>query len=165
MGIELNPGMPVQLVRLLLVLNAAQDAGLALAQADHLVHHALAQDRLGHAADGHRAALRSDLDLDLQRHIVVVVDGGRHFDIYAHVRVLELGVDQRADHRGGRARLVGTGGDGDFFADLHGRLLPVGGADARILQNLGVVESVSSRLAVAAPTVTAKSVAFRWERS
>ena len=39
-------------VGLLLVLNAAQDAGLALAQPDHLVHHALADDRLRDAFDG-----------------------------------------------------------------------------------------------------------------
>ena len=80
--------------RVLLVLNAAQDAGLALPQADHLVYGALRDDRLGHAADGHRAALRRDFDFDFQRHVAVEVDSWRHLDIHAHVLVLELGVDQ-----------------------------------------------------------------------
>ena len=41
--------------------------------------------------------------------------------------------------RGGRTGLVGTGGDGNSRADLHGGLLLVGGADARALQDLGIV--------------------------
>ena len=124
--------------RLLLVLNAAQDARLALAQTDDVIDAALADDRLGHAADGHRTALRGDLDLDLERDIAVKVHGRRHFDIHAHVLVLELRVDQRADHGGRRARLVGAGGDGNLGSDLHHRLLAVSGPNAWILQNLGV---------------------------
>ena len=96
------------------------------------------EDGLGDAADGDRAALRGDFDLDLQGDVVVEVDGGRHLDIDADVLVLELGIDERADDGGGRAGLIGAGGDGDARADLHGRLLIVGGADARALQNLGI---------------------------
>ena len=119
-------------------MNAAQDAGLALAEPDHLVHHALAQDRFGHFADGYIAAVRGHLDLDLQRHIAVEVNGGRQLDVDAHILVLELRVDQRADRRGGGAGLVRAGGDRNAFADLHRRLLLVGAANARIVQNLGV---------------------------
>ena len=42
MGMELSPGMPVQLSWLLIVLDAAEDAGFALAEADDLVDDALA---------------------------------------------------------------------------------------------------------------------------
>ena len=59
-----------------------------------------------------------------------------HLD--AHILVLELRVDQRADRRGGGAGLVRAGGDRNAFADLHRRLLLVGAANARIVQNLGV---------------------------
>ena len=69
---------------------------------------------------------------------MVKVDGGRHLNIDADILVLELGVDERADDGRGRAGLIRAGGDGDARADLHGRLLVAGGADARALQNLGV---------------------------
>ena len=125
--------------RFLLVLNAAEDAGFALAEPDSLVDHALADDGFGDTADGYLAALRGDGDVDLEGDVVVVVDGGRHLDVHAHVCVLELGVDQRTDQRRGRACLIRAGGDGDLGADLHGGFLRVHSAHARALQNLGVV--------------------------
>ena len=69
---------------------------------------------------------------------MVVVDGGRHLDVHADILVSELGVDQGADHGRRCAGLIRTGGDGDALADFERRLLCVGGADARILQNLGI---------------------------
>jgi hypothetical protein len=104
-----------------------------------LIDHALADDGLGDAADGLGSALGRDLDLDFEGDVVVVVDAGRHFDVHADILVLELGIDQRADQRRGCAGLIGTCGDGDPRADLHGGFLRVGGADARALQDLGVV--------------------------
>ena len=136
-GAEAGDAGPVLL--LLLVLDAAEDAGLALAQADGLVDDALRDDGLGDAADGLSAALGGDFDFDLERDVVVVVDAGRHLDIDADVLILELGIDQRADQRRGSAGLIRAGGDGNARADFHGGFLVVGGADARALQNLGVV--------------------------
>ena len=69
---------------------------------------------------------------------MIVVDGGRHLDVHAHVEVLELGVDQGTDQRGGGTGLVRPGGDRNSLADLHGRFLRISGAQARVLQNLGI---------------------------
>ncbi len=49
-------GNAVPVVLLLVVLNAAQNAGFTLAQPNRLVDHALADDRLRHSADGLRSA-------------------------------------------------------------------------------------------------------------
>ena len=135
-GAQTGDAGPVLL--LLVVLDAAEDAGLAFAEANDLIDDALAEDGLGDSADGDGAALRGDFDLDFQRDIVVEVDGRRHLDIHADVLVLELGVDERTDDGCGCAGLIRAGGDGNPRTDLHGRLLVVGGADARALQHLGV---------------------------
>ena len=100
-GAQPRDAAPV--LRFLLVLNASQDAGLALAEADGLINHALADNGLRDAADGLGSALGRDLDLDLQGDVVVIVDAGCHLDVHAYVLVLELGVDQRADQRRGCA--------------------------------------------------------------
>ncbi len=60
--------------------------------------------------------------------------------IGAHILVLELGLrvsDGRG--RGETRRRVRPGSNGDARADFHGGFLIVGGADARALQDLGVV--------------------------
>src|SRR6185437_16660085 len=53
---------PSPVVLRLVIPNATQNAGLPLAQPDHLIHDPLADDGLSDAADGYVAALRSDLD-------------------------------------------------------------------------------------------------------
>src|SRR5580658_11052179 len=55
----------------LLVLDAAENAGLALTEADHLVHDALTDDGLGDAADGFLAALCRNLNLDLEGDVMI----------------------------------------------------------------------------------------------
>ena len=137
-GNRAQPGNAGPAHLILFFLNAAKNAGLPLAQANHLVDNTLRENRLGDAADGDRTGVGGDFDLDLQSNVVVIVDGRRHLDIHTDVLILELRIDQRADHRGGSAGLIGTGGNGDLFTDLHGCLLAIGGADAGILQQLGI---------------------------
>ena len=137
---------------LFLVKQAAEQVDLALLEPDHLIDGALADDRLGHAADGGRAALGRNLDLQLERDVAVEVDGRLHVDVHADIDVLELGL-HRADAAERRtADSVGerTGCDRDARADLERRLLAVGGAKARILKHLGIAvaeQQIGLRLA------------------
>ena len=117
-GDRAEPWNAAPVLLYLVFLDAAEDVGLAFAEANRLIDYALAEDRFGDATDGDRSALRSDFDLDLEGDVVIVMDGGRDLDVYADILVLELRIDQRADEGCGRAGLVGAGGDRNPRADL-----------------------------------------------
>ena len=120
----------------------------------------LADDRLGDAADGGGAALRGDLDFELQGDVVVKMNGGGDLDVDADIQILELGLYADAESAHGTpaaATPIGTGGDGDALADLHGGFLRVGGANARDFAKSLWWNRSSRGLAVADPMVTRSS--------
>src|SRR5579885_3548629 len=153
-----------QRTALLLHKDATQNAGLAFPQPDRLVYGPLRDDRLINPAQVHRTVRVRDLDLHLDRHIAVIVHRRLHIYIDAHIQVLELGVDQRADNCGGCASLYEPVATGYFWPILSTACCP-SEARTRGFCNTRVSESVSSRFACACPIVTAKFVAFRCARS
>ncbi len=138
-GIELSPGMPVQLWMSCWFWMPPRM--LASPSRSRIVCSLFFCAMIGSVTPSMVTllALRTHFDLHLQRDVVVVVHGRRHLDVHADVDVLELRFSQRRDGRGhAHARLERAGRDRNARADLHRCLLPVGGADARILQNLGI---------------------------
>ena len=93
-GTDARPGVPLSELRHLPLQNAAQNIRLAFFQTNRLVDGALGNDRLVDAAQVRHAVLRRNLDIELQRHVAVVVNRRLHRDVHADVEILELRIDQ-----------------------------------------------------------------------
>ena len=85
-GRSLSPGTPSSDRALLVANQAGQHVGLAVLQPDHRVDRAVAERRQAAEAGARDAA---HLDLQRQRHLVVVVRARRDVDVDADVLVVE----------------------------------------------------------------------------
>ena len=79
---------------------------------------------------------RRNIHCDLQRDIAVRMDTGRHVNVYAHIEILKLGVNQRVNADATDARLERTCGYRDAVTNLERSLLPIDGTDLRVLDQL-----------------------------
>ena len=70
--------------------DAGQDRRLTVLQLNDLIDHLLSDDGFLYSRQIYRAALRRDLDLQLQCDLTIVVNGWRHIDIDADIEIGKL---------------------------------------------------------------------------
>ena len=131
-------GNPAHGFDLLLLEDPSQNVDFPLLETNIMFDHPLPDNGLLDAADIHLLGDRRNFDPHFQGNFAVLVDLGGDVQVYAHIRVLKLGLHQRADHRATDPRLEAAGSDGDAVADAQRGFLPIRCADFRPLQDSGV---------------------------
>ena len=99
---------------------------------------ALADYRLADAAHVRLPESRTKCHGDFERDFAAGMNLGRDIDVYANVKVLKLGVDQRVDAYAADAWLKRPESHRNVVADLERCLLSIDCADLRVLDQLGV---------------------------
>src|SRR5215475_5121315 len=103
-----------------------------------MLHFALPDNGLADAADIRLPGYGRNIQADLQSDFASGVHPRCDVDIHAHIEILELRVDQRIDPHAADPGLKRAGGHGNSVADFESGLLPIEGANLRILNDLGV---------------------------
>src|SRR6185312_1722937 len=115
-----------------------EQVDFAFFQADLVLDLFLPDHRLLNSADVDGVGLRRNVHRDFQRNVAVEMDSWLNIDVYANVQILELRIDQGINSDAANAGLKRPSGHGNARADLQCGLLPIGGANLRVLQQLGI---------------------------
>ena len=127
--------------------DSANQVDLAFAQADIGRLFVLADLRLGNAAQILVIIHLRDIEIDMQRDLIVLVHLRKDLHVHAHIQICELSVDQGTDAHAGHTGLEAAARGRNFLADLKTGFLIIDRADLRRLQHCccGIVQDCLER--------------------